>query len=175
MRFTLDDKKLIVEQVANVAAGASSAIAAEYIGLNVAEMVELRNAARKEGVYLKVVRNNLARRALKNGRFECMCEGLVGPLILAFSGEEPCSAARVIRHFSKGNDKLVVKLIALDGKLMDPSELARLADMPSLNEARAMLLGLLSRPLGKFVGTMAASPMKFVRILGAKRDQRNSA
>ena len=175
MSLNLDAKKAIVEEVANVAAEAPSAIAAEYIGLTVAEMTELRNAAREAGVYLKVVRNTLARRALENSQFECMCAGLVGPLVLAFSNVEPGSAARVVRDFAKGNDKLVVKLVALDGKLLEPSELGRLASMPSLDEARAMLLGLLSAPLGKFVRTIAEPPAKFARVLAAQRDKQQAA
>ncbi len=171
MSLTLDAKKAIVEDIANVAAEAPSAIAAEYIGLTVAEMTELRNAAREAGVYLKVVRNTLARRALENTQFECMRDGLVGPLLLAFSNDEPGSAARVVRDFAEGNNKLVVKLVALDGALLEPSELDRLASMPSLDEARAMLLGLLSAPLVKFVRTVAEPPAKFARVLAAQRDK----
>ncbi len=175
MSLTLDAKKAIVENIANVAAEAPSAIAAEYIGLTVAEMTELRNAAREAGVYLKVVRNTLARRALENTQFECMRDGLVGPLLLAFSNDEPGSAARVVRDFAEGNNKLVVKLVALDGALLEPSELDRLASMPSLDEARAMLLGLLSAPLVKFVRTVAEPPAKFARVLAAQRDKQQVA
>lgn len=175
MSLTLDAKKAIVEEVANVAAEAPSAIAAEYIGLTVAEMTKLRNSAREAGVYLKVVRNTLARRALEDTKFECMRESLVGPLVLAFSNDEPGSAARVVREFAKGNDKLVVKLVALDGKLLETSELSKLASMPSLDEARAMLLGLLSAPLGKFVRTVAEPPAKFARVLAAQRDNQQAA
>ncbi len=175
MSLTLEAKKAIVEDIANVAAEAPSVIAAEYIGLTVAEMTELRNAAREAGVYLKVVRNTLARRALENTQFECMRDGLVGPLVLAFSNDEPGSAARVIRDFAKDNDKLVVKLVALDGNLLEPSELDRLASMPSLDEARAMLLGLLSAPLVKFVRTVAEPPAKFARVLAAQRDKQQAA
>jgi len=115
--LNLNAKKAIVEEIAGVAAEAPSAIAAEYHGLSVAQMTELRNAAREAGVYLRVVRNTLARRAFENTQFECMREGMVGPLVLAFSGDEPGSAARVVRDFAKENDKLVVKLVALDGNL----------------------------------------------------------
>jgi large subunit ribosomal protein L10 len=173
--LNLDAKKAIVEEVANVAAEAPSAIAAEYIGLTVADMTKLRSAAREAGVYLKVVRNTLARRALENSGFECMRESLVGPLVYAFSNDEPGSAARVIRDFAKENDKLVVKLVALDGQLLEPSELGRLASMPSQDEARAMLLGLLSAPLGTFVRTIAEPPAKFARVLAAQRDKQQAA
>ncbi len=171
MSLNLDAKKAIVEDVANVAAEAPSAIAAEYIGLTVAEMTELRNSAREAGVYLKVVRNTLARKAFENTQFECMRDGLVGPLVLAFSNDEPGSAARVVRDFAKGNDKLVVKLVVLEGELLDPSQLEKLASMPSLDEARAMLLGLLSAPLGTFVRTLAEPPAKLARVLAAQRDK----
>ena len=100
-----------------------------------------------------------------------MRDSLVGPLVYAFSSDEPGSAARVIRDFSKENDKLVVKLVALDGQLLDPSELGRLASMPSQDEARAMLLGLLSAPMGKFARTVNEVPSKLARVLAAKRDQ----
>jgi large subunit ribosomal protein L10 len=169
--LNLDAKKAIVEDVAKVAAEAPSAIAAEYIGLTVAEMTELRNSAREAGVYLRVVRNTLARKAFENTNFECMRDGLVGPLVLAFSNEEPGSAARVVRDFAKGNDKLIVKLVVLEGELLDPSQLEKLASLPSLDEARAMLLGLLSAPLGMFVRTLAEPPAKLARVLAAKRDK----
>ena len=171
MSLNLEAKKAIVEEIAGVAAEAPSAIAAEYIGLTVAEMTELRNSAREAGVYLKVVRNTLARRAFENTSFECMRESMVGPLVLAFSNDEPGSAARVVRDFAKENDKLVVKLVALDGELLDPSELGRLASMPSQDEARAMLLGLFFAPLTKFVRTVSEPTTKFARVLGSKRDK----
>ena len=168
MGLSLDAKKAIVEEVNSVAAAAPSAIAAEYIGLTVTELTELRNAAREAGVYLKVVRNTLARRALENTQFECMRDNLVGPLLLVFSNDEPGSAAKVVRNFAKGNEKLEVKLISLDGNLLEPSEITKLANLPSLDEARSMLLGLLSSPLTKFVRTISEPPSKFARVLGSK-------
>ncbi len=168
MGLSLDAKKAIVEEVNSVAAAAPSAIAAEYIGLTVTELTELRNAAREAGVYLKVVRNTLARRALENTQFECMRDNLVGPLLLVFSNDEPGSAAKVVRNFAKSNEKLEVKLISLDGNLLEPSEITKLANLPSLDEARSMLLGLLSSPLTKFVRTISEPPSKFARVLGSK-------
>ena len=168
MGLSLDAKKAIVEEVNSVAAAAPSAIAAEYIGLTVTELTELRNAAREAGVYLKVVRNTLARRALENTQFECMRDNFVGPLLLVFSNDEPGSAAKVVRNFAKSNEKLEVKLISLDGNLLEPSEITKLANLPSLDEARSMLLGLLSSPLTKFVRTISEPPSKFARVLGSK-------
>tara|TARA_B100000953_G_scaffold100235_1_gene82335 strand:+ start:276 stop:794 length:519 start_codon:yes stop_codon:yes gene_type:complete len=169
--LTLDAKKAIVEEVNSIAAVAPSAIAAEYIGLTVTEMTELRNAAREAGVYLKVVRNTLARRALENTQFECMRDNLVGPLLLVFSNDEPGSAAKVVRNFAKSNKKLEIKLVSLDGNLLEPSEITKLASLPSLDEAHVMLLGLLSSPLTKFVCTISEPPSKFARVLGSKCDK----
>ncbi len=171
MGLTLDAKKAIVDEVNGIAAAAPSAIAAEYIGLTVAEMTELRNAAREAGVYIKVVRNTLARRALENTQFECMRDSLVGPLLLVFSNDEPGSAAKVVRNFAKSNEKLEVKIVSLDGNLLEPSEINKLANLPSLDEARSMLLGLLSSPLTKFVRTISEPTSKFARVLGSKRDK----
>jgi large subunit ribosomal protein L10 len=169
--LTLDAKKAIVEEVNGIATEAPSAIAAEYIGLTVTEMTELRNAAREAGVYLKVVRNTLARRALENTQFECMRNNLVGPLLLVFSNNEPGSAAKVVRNFAKDNKKLAVKLISLDGNLLEPSEIFKLASLPSLDEARATLLRLFSSPLTKFVRILSEPTAKFARALGAQRDK----
>ena len=104
-----------------------------------------------------------------------MRDSLVGPLLLAFSNEEPGSAAKVIRDFSKDNQKLVVKLVSIDGRLLDASDIERLAKMPTLDEARAMLLGLLQAPMSKFVRTVAEPQAKFARLLAAKRDQEQAA
>ena len=175
MSLTLEQKKAIVEEVAEVASKSPSAIAAEYIGLNVAEISELRKNARDAGIYLKVVRNTLARRALENTSFDCMRDGLVGPLLLAFSNDEPGSAAKVIRDFKKDNEKLVVKLIASEGRLLDVSDLERLAKLPSLDEARSMFLGVLKAPMGKLVRVLAEPEAKFARLLAAKRDQQQAA
>ena len=175
MSMNIEQKKAIVSEVAKVADTAPTAIAAEYIGLNVAEMTELRRSARAAGVYLKVVRNTLARRALEGTKFDCMREELTGPLLLAFSNEEPGSAAKIIRDFSKTNEKLVVKLISLDGKLLAASDLERVANIPSLEQARSMLLGLLQAPMGKFVRLLAEPEAKFARLLAARRDQQQAA
>ena len=175
MSLNLEQKKVIVGEIAEVAAQAPSAIAAEYIGLTVADMTVLRQQARDAGIYLRVVRNTLARRALEDTKFDCMRDELVGPLLLAFSNEEPGSAARVIRDFAKDNDKLVAKLVSLDGKLLAADDLERLASMPTLDQARAMLLGLLQAPATKFVRVLAEPEGKFVRLLAAHRDQQNAA
>ena len=175
MSLNLEQKKVIVGEIAEIATAAPSAIAAEYIGLSVADMTKLRRNAREVGIYLRVVRNTLARRALEDTKFDCMCDKLVGPLLLAFSNEEPGSAARVIRDFAKDNDKLVAKLISLDGKLLEAGDLERLASLPTLEQARAMLLGLLQAPASKFVRVLAEPEGKFARLLAARRDQLEAA
>lgn len=174
MGLTLEQKQAVVAEVASVAAAAPAAIAAEYSGLNVAEMTELRRSARAAGIYLKVVRNTLARRALEGTQFDCMRDTLTGPLLLAFSNDEPGSAAKVIRNFAKENEKLVVRLIALDGRLLDSTEIERVANLPSLDQARAMLLGLLQAPLGKFLRVLSEPEAKLLRLLDARREQQST-
>lgn len=174
MGLTLEQKQAVVAEVAAVAAAAPAAIAAEYSGLNVAEMAELRRSARDAGIYLKVVRNTLARRALEGTQFDCMRDTLTGPLLLAFSNEEPGSAAKVIRTFAKENEKLVVRLIALDGQLLDSTEIERVANLPSLDQARSMLLGLLQAPLGKLLRVLSEPEAKFLRLLDARREQQTT-
>lgn len=173
--MNLEQKKAIVGEVAKIAENAPTAIAAEYAGLTVAELTALRRSARSAGVYLKVVRNTLARRALEGTKFECMRDSLSGPLLLAFSNSEPGSAAKVIREFAKTNEKLVVKLISLDGRLLTASDLERVANIPSLDAARSMLLGLLQAPMAKFLRLLSEPEAKFARLLAARRDQQQSA
>ena len=174
MAISLAEKQAIVSDVAEVAANSFSAIAAEYRGLTVAEMTELRVKARQAGVYVRVVRNTLARRALEGTEFECMREGLTGPLVLAFAQEEPGATARVMGDFAKDNDKLQVRLIAFGGKLLDPSDIDVLAKMPTREEALSQLVGVMQAPVSKFVRTMAEPTAKFVRTVAALRDQKGA-
>ncbi len=173
--LNLEQKQAIVTEVAGVAARTSNVIAAEYAGLTVSELTQLRGSARKSGVTIKVVRNTLARKAFEGTPFACMNEKLVGPLLLAFAGDEPGSAAKVIRDFSKLNEKLIVKLVAVDGRLLDAKALEKLANLPSLNQARSMLLGVFKAPLGKFVRVLAEPEAKFVRLLAAYKDRPQAA
>jgi len=154
--LNLDGKKAVVEEVAEYAAKAFSAVAAEYRGLTVTELTELRKTARKTGVYLRVVKNTLARRAVAGTEFECMQEKLVGPLILAFSLEDPGSAARLINDFSKDHDKLIAKVVAIGGLAYDSSELKRLASLPTRDQGIGMLMSVMKAPVGKLVRTLAA-------------------
>ena len=175
MALRLDDKKAVVEDVAAIAAKAHSAVAAEYSGLTVTDMTELRSVARQSGVYLRVVKNTLARRAVDGTDFECMKDGFVGPLILAFSMEDPGSAARVISDFAKEHDKLVTKLVSIGGQLYDASELKRLASLPNRDQAISMLMALMKAPVEKFVRTLAEPHAKLVRTVAAVKDQKEAA
>ena len=175
MALSLEQKKAVVEEVSGIAASAHSAIAAEYIGLDVESMTQLRAKARESSVYMRVVKNTLARRALQGTDFECMNEGLTGPLILAFSQEDPGAAARVISDFAKGNDKLVVKLVSIGGKLLAAGEIRRLADMPTKDQAIAMLMSVMNAPVTKLARTLNEVPGKLVRTLAAIRDQKQQA
>ena len=141
MALRLEDKKALVAEVKAVAETAHSAVAAEYRGLSVGQMTDLRKEARSAGVYLRVVKNTLARRALEGTDFECMKDELIGPLVLAFSQEDPGAAARLVKAFAKSNDRLVARIVSIGGQVLPATELERLANMPTLDQARAMLLG----------------------------------
>ncbi|MGD8977374.1 MAG: 50S ribosomal protein L10 [Gammaproteobacteria bacterium] len=171
MALRLEDKKALVAEVKQAAETAHSALAAEYRGLTVTEMTELRKQAREQGVYLRVVKNTLAKRAIEGTDFECMQEGLSGPLILAFSQEDPGSAARVFKAFAKDHERLVTRLVSIGGELLPAADLERLASLPTLDQARAMLLGALQAPAGKLVRTLNEPAAALARVLAARRDQ----
>ena len=156
MALNLDGKKAVVEEVAQFAAKAYSAVAAEYRGLTVTELTELRKTARETGVYLRVVKNTLAKRAIVGTEFECMSDGLVGPLLIAFSMEDPGSAGRLIHDFAKTHDKLITKIVAIGGQAFDASELARLASLPTRDQAISLLMSVIKAPVAKLVRTLDA-------------------
>jgi len=175
MALTLEQKKAVVAEVADAAKSAHSAVAAEYRGLTVSDMTELRTKARSEGVYLKVAKNTLVKRAVEGTDFECMSEGLTGPLLFAFSMEDPGAAARLVKDYSKQNDKLVARLVAVGAELHDASELERLAKLPTRDQAIAMLMGVMKAPIEKFVRTLAEPHTKLVRTVAAVRDSKQAA
>lgn len=175
MVLKLADKKTIVSEVAEVAKQALSLVAAEYSGLTVSQLTSLRKSAREAGVYMRVVRNTLARRALDGTQFACMQQELVGPLLLAFSQEDPGAAARLIREFVKLNEKLKVKALALDNQLLPPEGLEKLANLPTRDEAIAQLMYVMKAPVTQLVRTMAEPHAKLVRTLAAIRDQMQAA
>jgi len=173
--LNLEQKKSIVAEVAAVAAKAHSAVAAEYRGLSVVAMTALRSEGRKTGVYVRVVKNTLARRAVEGTDFACMQDGLVGPLILAFSKEEPGAAARLMQDFAKANDKMVIKLVSFGGKMLAPGDIDRLSKMPTREQALSMLMGVLQAPITKLVRTLAEPNAKMVRTFAALRDKKQAA
>ena len=156
MALALDGKKAVVEELAPYAAKAHSAVAAEYRGLTVAELTELRKVARATGVYLRVVKNSLAKRAVTGTPFECMQDKMVGPLILAFSMDDPGSAGRLINDFAKTNDKLIAKIVSIDGEAYDGSELSRLASLPTRDQGISLVMALMLAPVEKLARTLLA-------------------
>jgi large subunit ribosomal protein L10 len=175
MPLNLEDKKALVTEMSAVASKAQSVVAAEYRGLSVGQMTELRAKARASGVYMRVVKNTLARKALAGTSFETIGPKLKGPLVLAFSKEDPGAAARVVKAFSKDNEKLVATLVSLGGQVLPGSELEKVASLPTREQALSQLLGVLKQPITKFVQTLAAPQTKLVRTLVALRDQKQSA
>lgn len=175
MPLNLEQKKAIVAEVADIAGKAYSAVAAEYRGLTVEQMTELRVKARESGVYLRVIKNTLVRRAVEGTDFACMQEGLTGPLVIAFSMEDPGSAARVIKDFAKDHKLLEVKLVAISGKLLPASELETLAKMPTYDQAISILMGTMKAPVQKLTTTLNEVPGKLVRTVAAIRDAKEAA
>lgn len=175
MALTIEQKKAVVAEVADVANKALAAVAAEYRGLTVEEMTQLRAQAREGGVFLKVAKNTLVRRAVKGTDYECMQDSLTGPLLFAFSMEDPGAAARLVKDYSKDHNNLIAKLVAVGGELYDASELSRLASLPTYDQAIAMLMGVMKAPIEKFVRTLAEPHTKLVRTVAAVRDAKQAA
>ncbi len=171
MALKLEDKKALVKEVNAVAADSITAVAAEYRGLSVEDMTELRKEARSAGVYLRVVKNTLARRAVEGTDFECMQDTLKGPILLAFAKEDPGAAARVIKKFAKEHDALQAVSLSTGGQLMPGSDLAKLAELPTLDQARAMLLGVFVAPMSQLVRTLAEPPAMLARTMSARGEQ----
>jgi large subunit ribosomal protein L10 len=166
----LEAKKEIVAEVSDVASQALSVAVAEYRGLEVADLTALRNKAREQGVYLKVIRNTLAKRALVDSKFEDLNSALTGPLIYGFSLEAPGGAARLFKDFSKENDTLKVTALSIGSGLLGPEKLDAVASLPTRDEALAKLLATFKAPVGKFVRTINEVPTKFARVLAAIKD-----
>jgi large subunit ribosomal protein L10 len=170
MPLNLEDKKVLVAEVAEVAKTALSVVAAEYRGLTVSQMTDLRAKARASGVFMRVIKNTLARKAFAGTAFEPVGPKLKGPLVLAFSKDDPGAAARVVKAFSKDNDKLVATLVSLGGDVLSPKEIDKVASLPTRAQALSQLLGVLKAPIQKLVGTIAAPNQKLVRTIAAVRD-----
>jgi large subunit ribosomal protein L10 len=175
MALRIEDKKALVAEVNEVASKALSAVAAEYRGLTAGQFDILRKKARENAIYLHVVKNTLAKRAVAGTEFECLNPALTGPLVLGFSLEDPGAVGRVIKDFAKDNDKLVVKAVAVGGNLYPASDIERLASLPTKEQALAMLMGVMQAPIAKFVRTVAEPTAKFVRTVKAVADQKQAA
>ena len=175
MPMRIDDKKIAVEELQDVANQAVSAVAADYHGTSVTELTKLREEARASAVHLKVIRNTLAKRALSETKFSCFEDLLVGPTMLAFSLEDPTSAVKLVNNFTKVNKNFQVKGLSLGDSLLELSKLSAIANMPSRNEALAQLAGLLKSPMNKFVSVLNQVPSKLVRTLQALKEQKQKA
>ncbi|HEX4974710.1 MAG TPA: 50S ribosomal protein L10 [Pseudomonadales bacterium] len=175
MVLKLEDKKVIVTEVNAVASSALSAVLADYRGLTVSEMTELRKLAREQSVYLRVIRNTLAKRAVEGTEFECLNDSLVGPTVLALSLEDPGSAARLLKDFAKGHERLQIKALAVGGVAMGPEHIDRLAKLPTREQALATLACVLQAPVVKFARTLNDVPSKLARALAAVKDQKSAA
>ena len=172
MPLNLEDKRAIVVSVNAAASEALSAVVADYRGLSVSDMTDLRHKARETGVYLKVVRNTLAKRAVAGTEYECLTDALVGPTVLAFSQDDPGAAARLIKDFAKDHDALEVKALAVGGVAYEAKDIDVLAKLPTRDEAIAQLMSVMQAPVAKFVRTLNEVPGKFVRTMAAVKDKK---
>ena len=174
MSLNLEGKKEVVAEVSERLAKAQTVVLAEYRGLPVEQITVLRSQARASGVYLRVLKNTLARRAVQGTPFEKLADQMVGPLAYGIS-EDPVAAAKVLHTYAKTNDKLVIKGGAMANYVMNAKEIGNLATMPSRDELIAKLMGTMQAPVTKFVQTLNEVPSKFVRALAAIRDQKEKA
>ena len=174
MGLNLDEKKAVVAEVSAEIAKAQGIVVAEYRGLEVGSMTELRAKARKSGVYLRVLKNTLARRAVAGTPFEKLAEQMVGPLVYGISSD-PVATAKVLNEFARTNDKLVIKAGAMPNAVITAKEVKALASMPSREQLIARLLGTMQAPVAQFVRTLNEVPSRFVRALAAVRDQKERA
>ena len=174
MSLTLDEKKAVVAEVSGKLTDAQAAMLAEYRGLSVAQMTVLRRKAYEGKVYLRVVKNTLARRAVEGTSFECLKDQMSGPLAFAVS-TDPVAVAKILSEFAKDNEALKIKAGAMGGKLMSLAQIQALAVLPGREQLLAMLLGTMQAPIQKFVQTLNEVPAKFVRALAAGRDAKASA
>ncbi len=172
MALNLDQKKVVVAELAKVAATAHSLVAAEYAGLTVSQLTELRKKARQGKVFLKVAKNTLVSRAVEGTDYACVQDALVGPMLYAFSQEDPGAAGRLVKEFAKANEKLVPKVVAIGGQMYPGSHVEKLASLPTREQALSMLMGVMLAPITKLVRTLAEPAAKTARAVAAVRDQK---
>lgn len=174
MGLNLEQKKAVVAEVSAQVAKAQAIIVAEYRGLEVGVMTDLRAKARKAGVYLRVMKNTLVRRAVKDTPFDKLAEKMVGPLVYGISSD-PVAGAKVLNDFAKANERFVIKAGGLPNSVISAKEVTALANMPSREQLLSTLLGTMQAPVVKFVQTLNEVPGRFVRTLAAVRDQKEKA
>ena len=174
MGLNRQDKAAVIEEVSGIVANAGSIVIAEYRGLSVQAVTQLRANARKEGVQLRVLKNTLVRRAVTGTPFEGLADQFVGPLVYGFSAD-PVAAAKVLVSFAKKNDKLVVKGGAMPNNVLDVAGVEQLATMPSREELLAKLMATMNEPIAKFVRTLNEVPARMVRTVAAVRDAKEKA
>lgn len=171
MTLTLAEKQAVVAEVAQVASKAIGAVVADYRGLTVNQMTRLRADARKQGVYLRVVKNSLTRRAFENTSLSCLNDKLVGPVFIALSIDSPSDAARLLKNSAKELEKLEIKALSIGDKLYEANQLEMVASLPTFDEAIAKLMAVMKAPVEKLVRTLAAPQLKLVRTLVAVKEQ----
>ena len=172
MALARTDKERVVAEVADLAARAPALVVAEYRGLTVTELTELRRQARADGVQVRVIKNSLARRAFRGTAFDDASQQLLGPLLFGFVQQEAAAGAKVFADFSKEHAALQLKFAVVDGGLLDAGGIAKLASLPSREQALAMLMGVLKAPISKLVRAHADMPGRLVRALAACRGRR---
>ena len=175
MPIGLKEKKAIVAEVNKTAEESLSAVMADYRGVSVEKMTALRKQAREAGVYVRVIRNTLAKRAFEGTDFDCLSDALLGPNILAFSIEDPGAGARIFKEFAKENEAFEIKALAVGGKLLPADQIDVLAELPTRDQALALLMSVLNAPATKMVRTLNEVPGKVTRIFAALRDQKREA
>ena len=173
MGLNIEQKKAVVAEVSAHVAKAQAIVVAEYRGLEVGNMTELRREARKSGVYLRVLKNTLARRAVSGTPFEKLTDQLTGPLIYGIS-PDPVATAKLLDQFAKGNDKLVIRAGAMPNAVISAKEVKALASLPSRDELIARLLGAMQAPIAQFARTLNEVPSRFARTLAAVRDKQHA-
>ena len=174
MALNLQQKKELVAELAEVAGKSLSLVAAEYAGITVEQLTNLRKKAREDGVFVKVAKNTLVSRAVEGTEFDCVKESLTGPLLYAFSQEDPGAAGRLIKEFAKTNDKLKARLVAVGGKAYPASELDRLASLPTRDQALSMLLSTMIQPATMLVRVLSEPASQITRAIKAVGDQKSA-
>jgi len=175
MPLRFDDKRKVVAEVNAIAATAHSAVIADYLGVKVSELTQLRNDARKESVYIRVVRNTLLKRAVEDTDFACIDQACVGPTLIAFALEDPGAGARVLKAFGKEHDQFSIRALAVGGELLDGSKIDVLATLPTREQALSQLMSVMLAPVTKMAQTFNDVPGRITRAVAAVRDQKQQA